>query len=113
MGEVQEIRIGKGLPPLRMKRIRRRMKNIFGNWRYFQVVETVAVPQSRVPRKIKGKAYVIQRLRFEDGEEYFRLGYYIIGVKPKMRGKWVWGQYAPIGPIEDLKKIFEAAKSWF
>jgi hypothetical protein len=37
---------------------------------------------------------VLQLVRFDDGRKEIRLGYYIIGKKPKMRGRWVWGQYA-------------------
>ena len=31
----------------------------------------------------------------EPDKEMFRFGYYIIGKKPKMKDKWVWGQFAP------------------
>ena len=44
-----------------------------------------------------------------------RLGYYVIGEKPRMKGKWVWGQYAAMMPIEDFKFLVDEAlrRGWF
>jgi hypothetical protein len=35
--------------------------------------------------------------------------------QPGRFGKWVWGQYAPLMPIEDFERIIEKAKAkgWF
>jgi hypothetical protein len=45
------------------------------------------------------KVFILQEVESQHAKEkelkLFRIGYYIIGKKPKMRGKWVWGQYAP------------------
>jgi hypothetical protein len=48
------------------------------------------------------KIICLQLLRFdEDGREQIRVGYYVIGKKPKMGGRWVWGQFATMMPLED------------
>jgi hypothetical protein len=79
--------------------------------RRFEIVKTVPIPQSKLPKWCKGKVYVLQKLMLEDEGEYFRIGYYIMGFKGKAKGKWVWGQYSPMGPIEDLKTLLETVKS--
>ncbi len=43
-------------------------------------------------------------------DEKFRLCYYIIGKKPGMKGKWVFGQFATMLPPEDFKWIVDEAK---
>ncbi len=64
----------------------------------------------------EGKIIVLQKIRGEDSwgglnETEFRLGYYIIGKKPAMRGKWVWGQFAAMVPLEDFKALLEKARA--
>ena len=105
-------KIRKDLPILKIKK-KGSMKNIFGVKIEFEIIKMVQIPQTKFPdepKKIKGKVYALQRLRFENGDIYFRFGYYIIAEKPKMKGKWIWGQYCPIGPVEDFKRIVEEAK---
>ncbi len=53
----------------------------------------------------------MESIKFEDGEETLRLGYYIIGKKPKMKNRWVWGQSAPFIPKKDLLKLVKKAKN--
>jgi hypothetical protein len=68
--------------------------------------------QSNLPSKI----LCLERIIFEEENRIeLRLGYYIIGKKPRMKGKWVWGQYAAMIPVEDFKNLFEEAKTegWF
>ena len=70
---------------------RRRVKDIIGEIRHFTILDEIKFFQSTNPFK----AIYLQRFRFEeDGRIELRLGYYIIGKKPKMDGKWVWGQFA-------------------
>ena len=100
------------LPILRIKKTGI-MENIFGVKVKFKIIKIVQVPQTKFPdepKKVKGKVYVLQKLRFENKDEYFRFGYYIIAEKPKMKGKWIWGQYCPIGPVKDFKRIVDIAK---
>jgi len=61
------------------------------------------------------KAIVLQKVHFEDCSFELRLAYYIIGKKPSMKGRWVWGQYATFMPQEDFIAIYKEAKirGWF
>ena len=58
----------------------------------------------------KTKLIYLQKIRLENGRRELRLGYYIIGKKPAMRGRWVWGQYATFLPVRDFKRIINRAK---
>ena len=57
------------------------------------------------------KAYLLQKLRMDDGTGYenghdeFRIAYYMIGHKGRARGRWAFGQFAPIMTPEDLAEI--------
>ena len=63
----------------------------------------------------KTKVVIFQLMRFEDGRKEVRVGYYIIGKLPKMRGRWVWGQFAAFIPIRTFQKLVRKAtkKGWF
>jgi hypothetical protein len=60
------------------------------------------------------KVIYLQRIEFEDGEIQLRLCYYTIGKLPKMKGKWVFGQFATFLPAKDFKAIVTEArrKEW-
>lgn len=74
---------------------------------YFTIVDEIHIAQSNLPTK---RIY-LQRIKFEsDGRVEFRLGYYIIGKKPAMRGRWVWGQFATMIPVSDFLRITRMAK---
>jgi len=77
----------------------------------FTITDEIQRIQSNFPAKI----ICLQRIRFDYGAEEVRLAYFIIGKKPKMLGRWVWGQYATLMPIEDFKWIIQEAekKSWW
>jgi hypothetical protein len=53
-------------------------------------------------------------IRFKDPREEFRIAYYMIAEKPRMRGKWAWGQFAPMMTAEEMRMFFEKArkKGW-
>ena len=82
-----------------------------GNILRFKIVDEIR----RVQSDMAEKTLCLQRIKFEDGREEFRLGYYIIGKLPKMKGKWVWGQFAPLIPREDFVSIIHEAekRGWF
>lgn len=80
--------------------------NINGKRKNFTIGKYVTLEQSDYPEKI----FVLQEIIFEDGKKELRLGYYIIGKKPRSRDKWVWGQYCPFFPKQDLIKLIEKAK---
>ena len=58
------------------------------------------------------KILVLQRLQAitEPEKEMFRFGYYIIGKKPKMKSKWVWGQFAPFITRSDFEAMVMEAR---
>ncbi|MFH1457098.1 MAG: hypothetical protein ABIF17_03210 [Patescibacteria group bacterium] len=72
----------------------------------FKVIKQVKYQQSNYHEKI----FVLQDLLFENGKKEIRIGYYIIGKKPKMKGKWVWGQFCPLFPKKDLLALLKKAK---
>ena len=76
------------------------------------------LPQSN----LKNKVFIIERLRKEStegklaydnwkkGDLEYRIGYYIVGRIGKAKGKWVWGQFCPLIPKNDLNKLLKKAK---
>lgn len=58
-----------------------------GKRRNFKIGKYVTLKQSNYP----GKIFVLQEINFEDGEKEIRIGYYILGKKPRMKNKWTWG----------------------
>ena len=62
------------------------------------------------------KVLLLQRLRAKASpDQYmFRFCYYIIGKKPKMKGRWLWGQFAPFILADDFSAIISEAqkKKW-
>ncbi|HEX8675474.1 MAG TPA: hypothetical protein VF710_26505, partial [Longimicrobium sp.] len=52
-----------------------------------------------------GKAFCLQKLRFSDGRSEFRICYYMIAHKPRMKGKWAFGQFAPMMTPDELEMI--------
>jgi hypothetical protein len=60
------------------------------------------------------KAFAIHKIEFKGGREEFRVGYYMIAQRPRLKGKWAWGQFAPMMTKEDMTAIFKhvKAKGW-
>lgn len=86
---------------------RRRIINIRGETHYWRVEDEILRPQHNALHKL----LCFQRLRREsDDREEFRLGYYMLGVKPRARGRWVWGQYALFIPKRDLRSLIRTAE---
>lgn len=56
------------------------------------------------------KAFALHKLKFDDGREVFRIGYYMIAERPRGRGKWAWGRFAPMMTREEMAEIFDRAK---
>ena len=82
-----------------------------GRKRKFTIVDEIIWPQSTAAWKL----ICFQKIRYEDGIDELRLAYYIIGKRPGMKGKWVWGQYATFLPAYDSYMIHEEAKKrgWY
>jgi hypothetical protein len=92
--------------PSRINKITRR-KTIDGR----PVVYTVIDEDVFVAPSNGGKAFCLQKLRFEDGREELRICYYMIAHRPRMKGKWAFGQYAPMMTADEMRLIVEKAKS--
>lgn len=56
------------------------------------------------------KAFCLHKLRFDDGQEIFRIAYYMIAERGRVKGKWAFGQYAPMMTKEDMTVIHKKMK---
>lgn len=94
-------------PPLpKSSRKTRRLTTIDGEERSYKIVdEEVFLASSD-----SSKAFAIHKLEYDDGSEEFRIGYFMIGRKPRMRGKWAWAQYAPMMTEKEMEEVFERAQ---
>lgn len=96
------------------------IKDIGRNGKHFLVREAwTFMPQGN----LKDKVFIIERFRkdsiegklaytdsWKKGNIEYRIGYFIVGKIGKAAGKWVWGQYCPLIPQEDLNKLLNKAK---
>lgn len=73
----------------------------------FRILDYLIHRQSNNPHKYL-TVEVIQSSWLRKRE--LRFGYYILGKKKKMRGKWLWGQFAPLIPLRDLRVLLKEAK---
>lgn len=87
------------------------IKDIGGKKINFEKTKIIPIVQSEIPKDIKGKLYVLEKLELDGGRRYFGFGYYIVGKKGKAKDKWTWGQFCPMGPLKDLKTITEKLNS--
>jgi hypothetical protein len=91
---------------------RRMIKTQKGKERHFIIEDEIIQPQLNAPHKL----IVFQKMYCEEEKRHeFRFGYYMIGIKGKPKGKWVWGQYCLFMPQKDLLEILKKAKKkkWF
>ena len=57
------------------------------------------------------KLLYFQKVRFDQGQRLqYRLTYYMLGVKPGRRGRWVFGQFSPFIPASDLRALMKEAR---
>lgn len=90
----------------------RRIPAIDGSIRHFKIEDEIIRWQSGNDRKI----IVLQKMRnVEEDRLEFRFGYYMIGLRPRARGRWVWGQFCLLIPELDLMALLREARrrSWF
>ena len=100
-------------PIIKVKDIGRKGKH------YFVREAWTFLPQSNLLEKV----FVIERLRKEStegslaypnwkkGDIEYGIGYYIKGQIGRAKDKWVWGQFCPLIPQEDLNNLLEKAKT--
>ncbi len=90
----------------------KRIPTIDGCVRHLKIEDEIKQPDKSSGRGL----YVFQKMRhIEENQVVFRFGYYMIGVKPRMKGKWVWGQFCPMISGKDFLAVIKEAKKrkWF
>jgi len=86
---------------------RKRILTITGEVQYFIIDDEIR----HIQYGYKKKLIVFQKLQLEGRQvTEYRLGYYMIGEKPRFRGKWVWGQFCLFIPAKDLEAILKEAR---
>lgn len=86
--------------------------DIDGRRRPFVIEDEIKFRQS----DNNGKLIYLQRLKFKSrNKPEYRFGYYMTGIKPRERGRWVWGQGCLVVPARDLRRlvIIAQGKGWF
>lgn len=78
--------------------------NINGEEENWHILDEVRVQQNR------GKIVTLQKLEAKDKTIEFRLGYYMIGKKPKFKNRWVWAQYCTMMPEGVFRQVVQLAK---
>jgi hypothetical protein len=74
---------------------------------HYTITDEVRLVQTRFPRKM----LCLQRLEFDDDHRVeLRLGYYIIGYKPSVAGRWIWGQFSALIPLSDFRTLIRKAE---
>lgn len=84
-----------------------RLVDIGGHPRTFKILDEIVRPELNNPEKV----IYLQKIQFLDNQKIvYRLAYYVIGKKPRMAGKWVFGQFATTMAADDMIFIFQEAK---
>lgn len=101
------------LKPVWMKDIGRKGRHAFVReaWTFmpqYNLPEKVFVIERL--RKVKIEGRIVHKLTGRNGDIEYRLGYFIVGKIGFMRGHWAWGQFCPIIPAKDFKKLLAKAK---
>lgn len=100
----------KKLPAFRPSRDHITMTDINGKRVRAKITKRVTLRQRTSHR---GKYFVLEEIKLPKKRRtrtQLRVGYWILGKKPRMRNKWVWGQSAPLIPKSDLLKLVDKAK---
>ena len=88
----------------------RRLTAIDGTVRHFSVVEEIVREQVGVEDGTR-KVIYFQKIVFKDtGLEEYRFTYYMLGLKPGARGRWVFGQYSLLIPGPLLAELLQEAR---
>lgn len=57
----------------------------------------------------RNKLLTLQLMELDNSKRKVRVGYYIIGKLPRMRGKWVWWQCAAFIPLPVFRRLINMA----
>jgi len=83
-----------------------KLKDIGGHEKSYEVIaEDVFAAQSNPE-----KAFAVHKLKWNDGREEFRIGYFTTAHRPRTKGKWAWGQFAPMMTEAEMTEIFQRAE---
>lgn len=89
---------------------RRRIHAIDGRSRYFTVVDEIIQEQPVVEQGTRKLIY-FQKIKFEeDARIEYRFTYYMLGLRPGAKGRWVFGQYSLLIPAKQLKSLLAQAR---
>ena len=99
--------------PVLMKDIGRKGKHAFLReaWTFMpqhNLSEKVFVIERLRKVGIEGK--VVHKKTQKNGEIEYRIGYFIVGKIRKAEGHWMWGQFCPLIPSQDFKKLLKKAE---
>lgn len=97
------------------------VKDIGRKGRHFFIREAwTFMPQTN----LRDKVFILERFRkdstegelaykdqWRKGDIEYRIGYFIKGKIGKTAGRWLWGQYCPLIPQEDLNSLLDKAKT--
>jgi len=94
-----------------------RSKTSSGNVLKYEIEKTIELVVGYAGRK----KLVLQKVRYIDGREQLRLGYYVKGTEKvpsdktgkvrKPTDNWVWGRNAPFLDMDQFARIVEEARS--
>lgn len=85
----------------------------------FRRVAWTFMPQTNLDKKV----FVVERFvkekkegehaysGWQEGKIEYRFGYYIVGQIGRAKDRWIWGQFCPIIPQEDLDSLIKKAKA--
>jgi len=99
--------------PIKMKDIGRKGFHIFERvkWTFHiqhNLPEKVFVIEKL--KKIGFEGEVIHKKDQKPGAVEYRFGYYLIGKIRNAHGRWIWGQFCPLVPDQDWKKVIRKAQ---
>lgn len=96
-----------------------KVKDIGRKGKHFFIREAwTFLPQTNLAEKV----FILERLRKEStegnlayanwkkGDIEYRIGYFIKGQIGKAKDRWIWGQYCPLIPQDDLTKLLDKAR---
>lgn len=86
--------------------------------KFFQLESWTFMKQTNNPEKVivferfhkSGQEGTIVHNNYSEGDIVYRIGYFIVGKIGNAKGRWIWGQFAPMIPQEDLGPLLEKAR---
>ena len=88
---------------------RGRIHTIDDKIQYF-IVKDEIVHEQRIREMKTRKLIYLQKIKFDDGRSEYRFTYYMIGLKPGAKGRWVFGQSSLMIPPKALSVVLRKAR---